>query len=304
MISVVIPTYNRPDILGRTLMSILRQKDIEFEIIISVDDDPEYVCYTDTIIDYAVKYRKDVKIRRFYTGQFKRSQGWGVETYPYNVGIKHAVGDIVILNSSDVLNIGDNLRQHEYYHTRLGNEKEVVFSTTHGLTKDVSERLEKDNSWLENPHSLLFKGSCEYMYCGKGISYSYSELDTGEAPRPYHYQMSVRKEILHYLRGFDEDFYGQIPGGDDDLATRLKRYGCNFIYAPEILCVHQWHVYADKQTKYGWSETNKTMSVSHLDFWENQRQFEGIVRNASHEWGQYPRDMASLPKMSGVVEWS
>lgn len=297
-ISIIIPTYNRPCLLNRVLQSLWRQNCVGFyEILLSIDDDPEFIQRTMQVVTEYLS--KGMPIRTFLTGQFKRSLGWCVETYPYNVGIRYATADLLLLNSGDVLSVTDTIAQHLYFHEKHPEEFAVLFATVHGLKQEVMKRI-TDYPWETNPKTLLFKGSCEFMYCGQGRSYS-DKFEIEQSHRPYHYQMSVKRNVLHNLRGFDEDFYGMIPGGDDDLATRMTKYGCIFYYDESVLGIHQWHSLGATQSTHGFSKTNNSMSVSCLNFYEHDRVSKPIIRNATHEWGQYPRDMVNLPNMSGYV---
>ena len=300
-ISVVIPSYNRPVLLERVLYSLYVQNCGLFcEILVSIDDDLDYV--ERTLAVCTTYQNKGMILKVFHTHKFKRSPGWSVESYPYNVGIRQASNEIILLNSGDVLSVNNTITQHLEQHEQHPDNKFVLLSTVHGLTEKTTNEIEQ-HDWRNKPMSLFYKNSCEYMYCGTGKSYSerFQGIEQETAIRPYHYQMSVKKATLEYIRGFDEDFYGGIPGADDDLATRLEAYGCIFNYSPDILAAHQWHLWGSKQSLHGFSETTKCDTINPLNFWEKDRKFKPIIRNASHEWGQYPRDMEKLPKVSGYL---
>jgi len=292
-VSVVIPTYNRAEILYRTLHTLFRQNDPNYEVLVSNDDSPDRYKETEKVCKDFEK--QGMPLKYFYTGQFKRGVGWSVETYPYNVGIRHASGEIILLNSGDVMSVSNTIAQHRQRH--IGADK-VYVSTVHALTLDVQNKIES-YPWKTNPASLLFKGSCYKMFTGYGTSYTqaYAVEDAGT---PYHFQMSVRKAHLHQIRGFDEDFYGYMGCGDDDIAHRLRRFGLAFVFAEEILAIHQHHLCVNSLSTNGVeAEVNRGVPSGH-DLYQ-QRLSAGIVRNSSHEWGQYPRDMKNLPPMSGVV---
>jgi GT2 family glycosyltransferase len=288
-ISVVIPTYNRAEILYRTLYSLCRQKDNNYELLVSVDDDQDK--YEESVSVCKSFINEGASVRYFYTGQYKRGDGWSLESYPYNVGIRHAVGEIIILNSGDVISISNTIDQHRQRH----KVDSVYVSTVHALIQEVQNKID-DYDWKSNPSSLLFKGSCYKMFTGIGKSYT-AAYEYEDAGTPYHFQMSIRKDYLHKIRGFDEDFYGIMPCGDDDLAHRIKKLGLNFVYTPEILAVHQFHKCPELITNKQ-SRSNKLAESGHSLY--KERMSKSIIRNANHEWGQYPRDMINLPDMSGV----
>jgi hypothetical protein len=273
---------------------LFRQGEKDYEVCVCNDDDLETHAQTEKVVNEFIQL--GMPIQYFYTGQYKRGEGWSVETYPYNVGIRHATGEILLLNSGDVMSISNTINFHRHYQTREGIDgKLIVFSTVHGLTKETQSKIDTYD-WKTSPMKLLYKGSCEFMYCGIGVSFS-NKFDTEESFRPYHYQMSVRKKAVDEIRGFDEDFYGKIPGGDDDFYCRLVRSGCRTFYAANILAVHQNHVLTEKLTSKGFAYSSPKIP---LNFWEIDRQFCAVLRNPTHEWGQYPRDMNSLPELSTI----
>ena len=289
-VSVVIPVYNRPEMLYRILWSLWKQQDSNYEVLVSNDDDESFTEKTESVIS---EFRdRGMTIPSFKTGQYKRGRGWSVETYPYNVGIRKATGDIILLNSGDVLSVTNTISQHRSKHQEDSNEKSVFFSTVHGLQQDVYANIDS-YPWKEDAMCLLFEGSCENMYCGQGKSYARDRSKEPYeliAPRPYHYQMSVKRDVLYALRGFDEFFYGRMPAGDDDIAMRMVKYGCTLMYTADILAIHQWHPQSNV-----FGTTNPDTEVSPLDYWELVAQFKpGVSRNENHEWGQFPRDMKSL----------
>lgn len=290
-VSVVIPTYNRAKLLYRTLYTLFKQHDENYEVLVSNDDDLDKYQETEAVVHEFQAL--GMPIQYFYTGQYKRGSGWSLESYPYNVGIKHASGDIIILNSGDVMSVNNTIDRHRQ--ELISNENFATISTVHAITALIQDSIDSYN-WKEDAKTLLFKGSCYKMFTGYGTSYTES-YPIEDAGAPYHFQMGIWKKHLHEIRGFDEDFYGLMPCGDDDLANRLKIKGITFKVLPEALAIHQFHG--------GPSDLSKNIAVinnidGHNLFWE--RQHSGIIRNGKHEWGQYPRDMKNLPQMSGVME--
>lgn len=291
-VSVVIPSYNRHKLLYRVLWSLWRQQDKNYEVLVMNDDDESEYKKTERVVDAFQKV--GMPVRHFYTGQYKRGRGWSVETYPYNVGIRNATGDVIILNSGDVMSVTFTIDQHRQRHLRGNNY--VVFSTVHAILAVVQDNIEKYN-WKKNPAVLLFKGSCYKMFTGIGRSYTMA-YTTEDAGAPYHFQMSIRKHHLWEIRGFDEDYYGAMQCGDDDLADRLRRKCLIFEWLPHILAIHQSHRVGSAS---GWTVPNTSVESGHTLF-QKIRRHQSIVRNVGHEWGQYPRDVSKIPIMSGALK--
>lgn len=88
-VSVVIPTYNRANLIGRSIRSVLNQTYADFELIV-VDD-----CSTDNTKDVLMSFHDD-RIR--YVGLDRNS---GTPATPTNVGIRHAVGRYIAVQDSD-----------------------------------------------------------------------------------------------------------------------------------------------------------------------------------------------------------
>jgi hypothetical protein len=263
------------------------QHDSDYEVLVSNDDDPERYLETKAVCDDFEK--QGMPIRHFYTGQYKRGLGWSVETYPYNVGIRNATGELILFNSGDTMSVTNTIDQHRQWHK--SNKNVALVSTVHALGQTVFYALDT-YPWKTDPMSLLFKGSCVTMYSGCGRCYS-KEWDHAEAHNPYHFLMSVPKQVLWDIHGFDEDYFGQMSCGDDDLAGRLIKYGLTFHYAEHILAIHLPHGSPQTLTKENRvADRNENFDSGHTLY--TKRKDLGIVRNENHEWGQFPRDTEHL----------
>ena len=87
-VSVIIPVYNRKNLLKRAIDSVLNQKYKKFELIIIND-------FSEENIDGLIKKYKDHRIRFF-----KNNKNMGV-SYSRNIGIKNANYDLIALLDSD-----------------------------------------------------------------------------------------------------------------------------------------------------------------------------------------------------------
>jgi hypothetical protein len=75
------------------------------------DDSDNHYKETEAVVNEFIS--KGAPIQYFYTAPYKRGgKGWSLETYPYNVGIRHATGDLVMLNSGDVMSVSNTIAQH------------------------------------------------------------------------------------------------------------------------------------------------------------------------------------------------
>lgn len=105
LISIVIPVYNRPDLLAYCLGSIYSQKYKHFETLV-IDDNS-----TENLKPIAKKY----PVRYFY---LKKNKGPG---FARNFGVQQARGTIMVFIDSDVLaNDGFLERIEDIFHTHKG----------------------------------------------------------------------------------------------------------------------------------------------------------------------------------------
>jgi glycosyltransferase involved in cell wall biosynthesis len=191
--SVVIPVYNRADVLGRALASVLAQSCGDFEIVVVDDgstDDPRAVC--DALADPRIRYiRQDNR-----GGNAAR-----------NAGIDAAQGEFVaFLDSDDVF-----LPHHLESMARLLNGT----NDTAGYAAIVVDRGE-GRSMIKPPRGIAVG---EHMA-------DYLLRDRGFVPT---ITLVVPRVIARNVR-YDETLsFAQ----DTDFAIRLFLTGCKFAFAAE-----------------------------------------------------------------------
>jgi glycosyltransferase involved in cell wall biosynthesis len=98
-VSIVMTTYNRPTLLGFTLLSILHQKFQDYEIVVVDDGDDELtskICNAYELDGYPIKC---LKLDR------PKSETYRNQARPLNVGLRRATGDIVILQNAECAHI-------------------------------------------------------------------------------------------------------------------------------------------------------------------------------------------------------
>jgi len=257
-ISVIIPTYNRPELLDRTLYSLWRQHADNYEIIVCVDDDPEFLNKSKRIVDNYSEL--GIPIKMYETWKAKKGIGWSVETYPYNVGIKKSSGEIILLNSADTISITDTIKQHRKIQEEHDNIAAV--STVWAMPKTAD--------WVSMPWRDCPRSAIELCKC---------RLSTGNAfKRPLHFLMSVRKSWLLKIGGFDEEYRGNMNYGDNDLADRLVKAGCVFRWHDDIVAAHQWHAKPE-----AYAENNPAYRNGKQRY---AKQEPGYERNIGKTWGK------------------
>ncbi len=198
-ISVVVATYNRAELLLRTLHCLFDQEfpADQYEIIVVVDGS------TDNTIQVLEQCRPRCSLR--YCSQTNRGQAGA-----RNVGIQMARGDLLLFLDDDLLAPPQLLRAHASAHRDL--EPIVVFGSV--LVSSESR------PGLATEYTRL---SGQF----------YEALERGQAPSwPDHTQVlpnsSVPRSLLLEVGGFDESFFRAHE--DTELGIRLWKRGIRFTF--------------------------------------------------------------------------
>jgi glycosyltransferase involved in cell wall biosynthesis len=196
--SVIVPTYKRTDKLERALESIASQTYSDFELVV-VDDNPEQE-FRDKVEDIVGGLKSDFEVNLIVNDD---SQG---VSSARNLGIENASSDyIAFLDDDDEWKPEKLEKEAEAFKQ---NNYDAVYSAIEmyrdGEVQDIVRKEEK-----------------------LGIE-QILERDKLGSPS----KVSVKKEVLEEVKGFDED----IPSGEDwDLWIRLIENEAEFGYINEPL---------------------------------------------------------------------
>jgi glycosyltransferase involved in cell wall biosynthesis len=217
-ISVVIPTYNRLDILARVLPTLLAQ-DIapsEYELLVcdsnSNDGTAEHLA----------------EVAAVHSNVRHLAGAYGGRSAARNAGIFAARGEIVLFNDADILAAPDLLSTHLNRHRRRSGIAVVGLEVQ---AKDFDDYAYKRDHPEARGHL--------HPESRKRLSWLY--FLTGNA--------SVRRDDLLRAGCFDETFIGY--GHEDlELGYRLHRLGIEIVYEPRAVNYHCQDVpHADQKEK-------------------------------------------------------
>jgi GT2 family glycosyltransferase len=217
-ISVVVPTYNRLEMLSRVLPTLLCQDldPAQYEIIVCDSNSG------DGTAEYLSKMQASHANVRYLPG------GYSGRAAARNAGILAARGDVVLFNDADIFASPDLLSTHLRRHRERRGIAVVGWEVQ---VNDVEEYLYK----REHPQA---RGHL-HPPSRKKLSWLY--FLTGNA--------SVRREDLVRAGCFDEAFTGY--GHEDlELGYRLQKMGIEILYEPSAVNYHCQAVpYEDQKTK-------------------------------------------------------
>lgn len=239
-------SYRRAHLLRNTLESIKRQNYPDLEIIVCEDGDDggatRRVCE-----EYGARYaqRKD-----------RPDQPYSNPSIPWNIAIRQATGDILILQNPECMHVGEDAIA-KLVEPHWLEERVAVFATTAALHPD---------------------GRFHQWYCHPKYS-----------ARPFFFCGSLRREDVWNVGGFDEDFGRQVGGygyDDDFFAFCLSCSGVRFLFTDQVMVHHQWH---EGTNCYG-LESNQDLFVRKLG--EVQSGIRDFRCNTRRGWGVVGEELA------------
>jgi GT2 family glycosyltransferase len=210
--TVIVPTYNRPDALARTLDALL------------IMDFPREL-YEIVVIDTGREELGAEHVAKSRRVRYERYPDVGVAA-ARNRGAALATGDLLLFVDDDIVVGTPTLRQHESIH----RQKERCLVCGH-------QELDPDvRAMLETTAFGRYRLHYEDRYSGPdGISRA------DEHGRVYPRtlaasNLSMRNAVFWSLGGFDERF--PVGAEDQDLTWRARRAGCTLIYDYNIRGTH------------------------------------------------------------------
>jgi len=219
--SVIIPTYNRKDILKKCLNALFSQTypQSEYEIIV-VDDGS-----TDGTEELVRTIINDSPCTLRYFKQ--RNKGPAAAR---NVGIKNSNGEIILFIGDDIISTPTLVEEHIKWHKEYPDSNVAVLGY---ITWSPEVKITPFMKWLEN-------GGPQFHFWQ--ISHKV-DVDT----KDYFYTSNIsmkRKFLLENNGFFDEDFpYAAFE--DIELGYRLKKKGMILKYNKEAIGYHYHYISLD-----------------------------------------------------------
>ncbi|MDB4291346.1 glycosyltransferase [Cyclobacteriaceae bacterium] len=247
LISIIIPTYNHGQYIGRALNSVLEQTYQNFEIIVI---DNNSIDNTGSILS---KYESEQRVRIF------KISNHGVIAKSRNKGIEYANGEwIAFLDSDDWW---EN-KKLEYCVNNVNDYIDVIYHDLIIVGDENSKRLKNRTRQVKKD---VFR---DLILSGNIISNS---------------SVFVRYDLIKSVGGFNETH--QIIGAEDwNLLLKISRRTNNFLYLRKFLGFYQIH--ENGISKKDMSECHEHAMREFWDEL-NSREKGKVLGNISYMQGRY-----------------
>jgi GT2 family glycosyltransferase len=224
MISIVTAYYNRKDLFIRTLKSIVKSRFKDFELI-AVDDgsSPEHRL-EDLIEEFPF-----LKIIRL-----EKENKWYINPcVTFNIGLREAKGDIIVLQNPECLHVHDVLT---YINEHIDDSNYISMSA-YGLNPELTDALP---IYINKNIVIKFlKSLPQQTYRGWTTLGWYNH--SIYRPVHFHFCSAMSRNSMAKLNGFDERFAHGIGYDDDEIIVRIRKLGLKMHIEDNISVIHQYH---------------------------------------------------------------
>lgn len=201
--------YNRPTQLSNTINSIRQSIVGDYEIIVVDDASPE-----ELICPEARVIRID-----------KKDKWYNSSAIPYNIGLKEARGDIIIIQNPECYHVGDILK---YVYDNIGHGLYLSFGC-YAINKQETEEFNEGES--PTIRDAIFDRPYNNGW------YNHSR----HRPVAYHFCSAITRGDLDKIKGFDERYAMGICYEDDDFIRRIRRGNITVEIIDNPYVIHQYH---------------------------------------------------------------
>lgn len=281
-VSIVLTTYQRPQMLKRALKSIVTQSFSNFELII-VDDGS--VDETDEIVEQFKE--RDPRIK-----YIKLPKNSGSHSLPKNEGTRAATAPVICYFDDD------NVMMRDHVNVLYKAYKKAPHDVVYGINLNIDD----------TGRSPARPGHMVNINHPSANINDRNFIDTNS--------VLVKKATIEKIGGWNEAY---PKYADWNLWVRLKKIGATFLFVPQL--VTQYHVHSGSQqlkhrfefdrlsckiwpekTSYGLPKTLKvavfTLTKDRLEY--TKKSFESIHKKTKYKFDHYVVDNGST---DGTVEW-
>lgn len=234
-VTVIIPTYQRPNILGRAIESVLGQTFQDFEIIVIDDASKDH---TEEVVGRFLKKRV-----KFY--QHESQKGGGAAR---NTGLRHAIGEYIAFLDDDDEWYPEKLEMQVQLLEKSSTEIGGIYTGHHKIDSVSGEILKVGKpqkrgnlypeifkaNWLGTTSSLLLKRECfEKVGEFDESLQSFQDYDMWiRMAKFFHFDFILQPLVKYYVH--DVKIWNNLDALEKGLARMLEKNGKESIFKRQM----------------------------------------------------------------------
>ena len=230
MISIIIPTYNRPDTLMRVLPSYFLQKEVQEIILIDDASERDYA----ELITFGQKEADKNNIKFIY---YKNKINMGAAACR-NIGLVKASGDFILWGEDDAF-----LRE-DYTSVLLKKikNKEILFGNIYyGITPDMNE---EQKYIIIKEHEQRKRKTFDF----KVFEGYYGKRNTEDIEVPYGHALILLPATAYDECKYFEGYKGNGYREESDAQVQLSIKGYKIIFTSDTCCYHLPHIQTETKS--------------------------------------------------------
>ena len=259
-ISVIIPNYNRSERLPLILHNLCKIQKFPKNSL-------EIIIIDDVSIDNSIKVLRKLieKYNDYYIKVIPLSDSRCFQMgHTTNVGVKRALGNIIMFNQPDEIMFNDDFLLEHYKLHQIKNNAWCMSCVGVTFYQD-SEKIMKI---LYDTDKKRRENIKKYMKIKKAHNQYFPNLDCS----------SVKKEHVLKIHGFNENIKGQMDGIDTDFRLRIERKGVVCCFNKELLVIHLGHNY-EKHLHSNYKEKYMNVGGKYMDFEVDKNEWGEITES-------------------------
>ncbi len=261
LISVIIPTYNRRQLLEHTLNSLVDQTMDKSDYEVVIGDDGS----SDDTFEMVKTFEDKINIR--YAYQIDDGYRPGAAR---NMGIKLSEGTYCLFIDSGIVVKSDCLEQHILCHEKWENEVAVMgyIYGYGGGTNEVELKTLVDPNDADSSIAKLIETGKDWVWdLRENIFQKYNDkIEELSVPWAYFLggHFSVKTQSLHEIGLFDENFDGTWGNEDIDIGYRLHKANHGIVLCREACVLHLPHEVLEGEELLEWRTEQGTKNARYL----------------------------------------
>lgn len=235
-ISFVIPTYNREDILCKTLDNVLshvklfveKNQSISVEVIV-VDQTKKHTEQTDAFL---AARSEDIILVKLEKANLPNAR---------NVGIKKSQGDIIVFIDDDVLLCDSYLESilYEYQDSQIESVVGQIILKNYSGGNVLLNNSGFFKDWTKKILMFFFNRRKASKIISMGCILSdFEREEAGFSDGGRGCNMSFRKSVFDTIGYFDNNYIGNAMREETDLFCRMKAHKMKVWYSPKMKLFH------------------------------------------------------------------